>query len=108
MDDVENDETTAPARAQCARAWKELQELRLRIQGKGPPAPVKSEDNRKPRQSRAVPIEPEHVTPVVVPKSTHLRLREKVASPVSLKESLVRADPSRQGGAGERGRLGAQ
>jgi len=67
--DVQKVQLKESVRAQCTRAWKELQELRLRMLGKGPPAPVKDETpQRKPRQSRAAPIEPQ-VLPAPVPKA---------------------------------------
>jgi hypothetical protein len=60
MADVQCEETKASVRAQCTRAWKELQELRLRMLGKGPPAPVRDTDpKRKPRASASPIVQPQ-------------------------------------------------
>lgn len=60
MDDARK-ETVAPAvRAQIARAWVDLQEMRLRLAMKPAPKPIDVTDRqakRKPR-SHAIPIEP--------------------------------------------------
>ncbi len=65
MNDIENIETKASVRAQCTRAWKELQELRLRMMGKGPPKPVEGK-TPKARSHAAVMLD----TPAPVPKPT--------------------------------------
>ena len=59
MQDARNPETTPAARAQLARAWRDLQEQVMELDGIGKPRPVtaKNEPGRKSKV-KVEPIEP--------------------------------------------------
>lgn len=51
-------ETSPAAKAQLARAWAELEELKREIRGIGKPKPVQAK-NERTKPSRSTPVEPQ-------------------------------------------------